>query len=57
MQVQTQNFYGYTVNAYSREYTYNERPTESDREDIINTIGEMITDFLERPNPFTRNSQ
>lgn len=37
---------------YSKEYTYNERPTKDDFETIINTVGKRIVDFLERPNPF-----
>lgn len=37
---------------YSKEYTYNERPTKDDFETIINTVGKSIVNFLERPNPF-----
>ena len=55
IKIQTQNMFHQTINVYSKEYTYSERPTESNREDIINTVGEMITDFVEQPNPFTRN--
>lgn len=41
---------------YSKEYTYNERPTKDDFETIINTVGKSIVDFLERPNPFERHN-
>ena len=41
---------------YSKEYTYNERPTKDDFETIINTVGKSVVDFLERPNPFERHN-
>lgn len=55
--IQTKNHFGYMVNLYSKEYTYNERPTNSDCEDIINTIGDMIVEFLEPYKPSKSNLQ
>ena len=41
---------------YSKEYTYNRRPTTSDYNDVVNTIGKRITEFVETPSPFTKNN-
>ena len=55
--IQTRNVYNFTINLYTKELTYSNRPADSDIEDIINTIGKTITDFLEQPNPFRMNRQ
>lgn len=48
------SIYHRTIMLYSKEYTYNRKPTSADYDDIVNVIGKRVTEFVENPNPFVK---
>ena len=48
------SIYHRTIMLYSKEYTYNRKPTSADSDDIVNVIGKRVTEFVENPNPFVK---